>query len=559
VGINAPTRLSGSVTPATKSTGSIRPQNVQPNIVFIMFDDGGAEKFRMCGLVADALDYALTPRINEMRGYGVTFQRAYAYPICSPSRYCADSGMYGFRTGCGWVIEPTDTFSGDPNQKLIARAMRLGRNATDDLALTENVHGYSYGWFGKDHMAPDSGYTTNAVNRKWGRYVGMQPNAGALPADGSAGHYHFTEIFATFGATPTTTTYGNAGDWPAGGPYVYHQAGTPQGYWDGYKVWSDAVQWINGRTKPFIAKICWNPPHAPFEVPPYTYVDDVGSGATGATLNMISSLTQTEMTALDGGGKSPGYRPTDLTSIAKVYRANVEAIDTLVGALWDRMSVAKRDNTVFIFWGDNGTVGQAVQSPYNAGRAKRTPYEMGARVPCLIWGPPAFVTGNKPNPNYRVSSHLVHIVDVFPTILELCGANPDLWNPGGAQKIDGRSLARILRDPDAPAVHDGIYTELFDPLGATFNGTIPIQQNRWVKAYRDAEYLLVELASGVTPRHELYRIDGTIMNGPGQSGLRGYVCDPLDNLYPLVNTTGNDAITARFNTLLAAMQGVVNS
>ena len=66
----------------------------QPNILLIYADDIGYEALNCYG----GLDFR-TPRLNRMAGEGVRFSRAYASPVCTPSRVSLHTGLYVPRHG----------------------------------------------------------------------------------------------------------------------------------------------------------------------------------------------------------------------------------------------------------------------------------------------------------------------------------------------------------------------------------------------------------------------------------------------------------------------------
>ena len=118
-----------------------------------------------------------------------------------------------------------------------------------------------------------------------------------------------------------------------------------------------------------------------------------------------------------------------------LYNDNVAYLDKEVGALVaeiDRLSL--RENTLIVFSGDNGTVGQ----PNTIGGrkingVKGTMLEGGARVPLIAnWKGVA--------PAGRVLKDLVDFSDILPTFTEVAGAKL----PQGVI-IDGRSFAPQLR------------------------------------------------------------------------------------------------------------------
>ena len=111
------------------------------------------------------------------------------------------------------------------------------------------------------------------------------------------------------------------------------------------------------------------------------------------------------------------------------------------------------------------------------GNGKGDVKEGGVRVPLLVVGPDV-VPGENPA--------LFHIVDLFPTLLELAGvpAPPDV-------ALDGVSQARLLRAPAAGGMRETMTTSLFKP-----NGFGPYTTHD--QAARDARYKLI-LRGGILP------------------------------------------------------------
>ena len=103
------------------------------------------------------------------------------------------------------------------------------------------------------------------------------------------------------------------------------------------------------------------------------------------------------------------------------------------------------ENTIFIFTTDNGTAGG--QRLYNAGMRgnKGSTYDGGHRVPFFLHWPAGGFDQER-----RIETLTAHI-DVFPTLLDLCG----LEKPQGV-KMDGRSLRPLLEKGDHPDWPDRI-------------------------------------------------------------------------------------------------------
>lgn len=558
------------------------------NVVIFLLDDGGAEYFSWSGLLQPQVaGFALTPRMNEMRARGVTFLEQRATSICGPTRACVQTGKHSFRpgNGLGGNLDGLGAtgfglgdYSGVQTAVLLSRALRLGRDGTADQTLGSNAFTYASAWFGKGHLFSDGGEEIYPTSHGWGRYVGCPPNAQSMenwpvgqlapfgPLDPgyvtphvNSGHFHFREITTSFGAAIVSETYGASGTWPAGGHYVaWDPTTSPRSAWDAFKVYRDAISWINTRTQPFLAKVCLNPPHAPFETPPYTFPDTVGIGATGLTKNLISPATQTLMSSLNGGAGGPGFAPTDPNRLRQVFKANIEAIDTLIGMFWDRMDPAKRDRTVFMLSGDNGTVTEAVDAPYEGGHSKRTIFEQGVRVPFFVWGSTDVIAFPG-----RTCSHYTHVTDIFSTALDIMGCEPEAWNPGAVSKIDGKSFLPVLRSPSAEAARTFVYNEIFLPLGGQFpgnpSGTPPIPAvnvNQWLRSYTAGGYKIMKnVPSNPTP-FMMFKI--TSENQPG-SGRPGYLELPADDLYRYAIDGHHPELLGIFNGLLDGMNALLAS
>ena len=211
-------------------------------------------------------------------------------------------------------------------------------------------------------------------------------------------------------------------------------------------VVNDAVAWITARTnasQPWLAWVAFNAPHTPFHIPP---------------------------TSLHSYGSNPA------TSLLK-YRAAVEAMDTEIGRLLRSVNTATTD---IIFIGDNGTPGAVIQAPYNSAHSKDTLYEGGTRVPFIISGP-SVVSGG------RTNSSLVHVVDLFSTMLEIAGVPLP-----ATVTLDSKSLKPILANqPDDE--RERLYVEQFDQSATTTGGRL----------LRDDRYKIIRLNTGADEFYDL--------------------------------------------------------
>jgi arylsulfatase A-like enzyme len=115
-------------------------------------------------------------------------------------------------------------------------------------------------------------------------------------------------------------------------------------------------------------------------------------------------------------------------NIVHAYLACISFTDHQVGKVLDALEASPyKENTIIVLWSDHG---------YHMGEKntfqKQSLWERASHVPLVIAGPN--VQGG------RRCDRIVSLLDVYPTLLDMCGlpANP---------KNEGRSLVPLLREP----------------------------------------------------------------------------------------------------------------
>ncbi|MBK9565886.1 MAG: sulfatase-like hydrolase/transferase [Saprospiraceae bacterium] len=177
-----------------------------------------------------------------------------------------------------------------------------------------------------------------------------------------------------------------------------------------------AINWVNSQSKPWFLWLAYNAPHTPFHVPPS---------------NMHSQ------------GTLPQY--TNGMNAIPYYMAAIEAMDFQIGRLLASLPADKRENTVIIFIGDNGTPPQVAQSPYSSSKVKNTLYQGGVNVPMFISGKGVSRRGTDTN--------LLNGTDLFATIAHTAGINVTDYH-------DSKSFKYLFSKPST--IRNFQYSELKD-------------------------------------------------------------------------------------------------
>ena len=103
-----------------------------------------------------------------------------------------------------------------------------------------------------------------------------------------------------------------------------------------------------------------------------------------------------------------------------VYQGLVEQMDLEIESLLNGMDPAVLDDTIVVFFGDNGTPSQVEEGSFDVtpARGKGTTYENGVRVPLIVADGGTWRTGAAgaiTSPNRTVDAG-VHVLDLYQTL-----------------------------------------------------------------------------------------------------------------------------------------------
>ena len=377
---------------ATRAQAADKPKL---NVLFVMADDLRPE-------LATFGSPAITPNFDRLAKRSVQFDRAYCQQaLCNPSR---SSMLTGRRP---------DTL------KLWHNGLHFREKNPDVTTLPL--------WF-KEH-----GYTTRCVGKIFHNWHTQEKGDARSWSAPEFLHYanHGDDAAQVTGelppnlASPAPRKYTNVP--------LYECRDVPdEAYFDG-RVANEAVRVMREvREQPFFLAVGFWKPHAPFNAPKKYW--DLYDRSKLPALNPARPTGAPDI-AFQDGRELRGIPPNQVTftdaqvsEIRHGYFANISYLDAQFGKVLDELDRLKlTDRTVIVFAGDHGYhLGEHTQW------AKTSNFEYDARVPLVL------ATPKSANAGQRTSS-LVELLDLFPTLAELCG----LPRPDG---LEGTSLVPVLND-----------------------------------------------------------------------------------------------------------------
>jgi iduronate 2-sulfatase len=215
-------------------------------------------------------------------------------------------------------------------------------------------------------------------------------------------------------------------------------------YYDG-RVASEAIRVLaEVKDRPFFLAVGFWKPHAPFNAPKKYW--DLYDRDKLPAYDPRRPEGAPDIAFHDGRelrGAPPNqitFTPEQASEIRHGYLANTSYMDAQLGRVLAALDEhGLRESTIIVFVGDHG---------YHLGEhdlwAKTSNFELDARVPLLISGKEVTAAGER-------TKSLVELVDLFPTLVDLCGL------PAPAQ-LEGTSLRPILKDAGA-TVKSAAYTQ----------------------------------------------------------------------------------------------------
>ncbi len=388
----------------------------KPNVLFICVDDLRPE------LGCYGKDYIYSPNIDKLAESGAIFTNHFVQvPTCGASRFSMLSGMLPKTTGY---------LSNEACKKYIAE-----RPATDEpetfIHHLKNNGYYTVGIGKISHYADGLLYgyndpvsTERELPQSWNELV-FNPAKWKTGWNAFFG-YANGENRQSMNRQVKPYEMGNVDDF---------------GYPDGMTA-SLAVRKLNELTKknkPFFLGVGFFKPHLPFNAPKKYW--DLYNEDKIPIAPFAGIPENTNSASLQGSGEFNGYllgeekgslsAPVSEVYARKVrhaYFACVSYIDAQVGKLIDELDkLGLAENTIIVIWGDHG---------WHLGDhlvwGKHTIFERSLRS--------AFMVKVPGETNGKSINKVVSTVDIYPTLMELCGVEMP-------HQTDGKSLVPLLNNP----------------------------------------------------------------------------------------------------------------
>jgi arylsulfatase A-like enzyme len=473
------------------------PPKGAPNVLLIITDDVGFGAPSTFGGVIP------TPTLDRIAADGLRYTNFHTTSLCSPTRAALITGRNHHSEGFGVISEQSTGFPGY-DSILPKDTATIGR------ILLEN--GYRTSWFGKDHNTPTYQTSQAGPFDQWPTGMGFEYFYGFIGGDSS----QWSPLL--FRNTTQIT------------PFI----GKPN--WNLITAMADeAVGWLNTLNSidpemPFLLYYAPGGTHAPHQPTPEwikkasdLHLFDKGWNALRdqifANQKKLGVIPQSaQLTAWpDNMLKNWDQLSPDEKKLfireADVYAAYLMYTDHEIGRVVQAVQdMGKLDNTLIIFIsGDNGASAEGTMNgtfaeliPFNGvyptvaenlkfydawgsnqtyphyavpwAWALDTPFKWTKQIPSYFGGTrngmaiswPARITDKG---GIRTQFH--HVIDIVPTILDVCGIPAPIMVDGIAQKpIEGVSMAYTFdkANAEAPSRHHVQYFEMMGVQGLYNDG-----------------------------------------------------------------------------------------
>ena len=366
-------------------------ENSKYNVLFVAFDDLRPD------LACYGDPVAITPNFDRLASQGTVFNRAYCQlAVCGPSRLSLITGLRP-DTIQVWDLK---THFRETLPDLVTLPQYFKNNGYHSQAIGKILHGSSVSMYDPPSWSEDPLYDYGRPHH-W-RY--------ASPENLAVEAHKRTAVEGE--ELPDDT------------------------FVDGLVCVAaeEALDRFAESQKPFFLGVGFRKPHLPFVAPKKYWDlyerDDIPKRSSTAHPKEAPEYAVRTWNEIEGYTDIP--KQLDQISEEKIrelrhgYYACISYVDALLGRLLDKLKERNlEDSTIVCLWGDHG---------FHLGEqglwTKANNYELSARVPLIIYSPSQKQKG-------ATSNAFVELVDLYPTLAELCG----LEIPDG---LEGLSMKPLL-------------------------------------------------------------------------------------------------------------------
>jgi arylsulfatase A-like enzyme len=392
------------------ATGLVHAAPAKPNVLFIAIDDlndwvgcfGGNPQVK-------------TPNLDKFAAEGgLVMLNAHApATVCCPSRSALLTGVHAHKTG---VYGNKNNLKNAPRAKdLVTLPEYFSQHGYHSLSMGKIFHRHPLPGDKADSKSDQGQWAFDEHHKTLG---GIGPASKERPVNGLPNlpnekpSYHY-----------------RAFDW---GPTALNDETEMLDY----KTASWAAEQLTSRDfegKPFFMAIGISKPHLTWYVP-QKYFDMYPLEEIVLPKTLLSDLDD----ILDRNGKRV-YQPTNSwlraekhgrhKEAVQAYLATITFVDDCIGVLLDGLADSQyAEDTIVMLWGDHGWfLGEKQRY------GKTQLWQESCRVPLMVKVPGV-------TPKAKRCTGVVNLIDMYPTLIELCGLPEN-------STLDGRSFAPLLRNP----------------------------------------------------------------------------------------------------------------
>ena len=412
----------------------------RPNVLLIVCDDLNDYVNGLNGH-----PQARTPHLERLAETAVSFTRAYTNnPICAPSRSSLLTGIYPHTSKnhhfAKWYRNPVLKNS----RTMMDHFRQNGYQVVGSGKLMHHLRREE--WTEFEHQA-DYGPFWHRAGKRIAHPGVPEPYASIGPVDGSYGALEDVP-------PPEKRAEGEGwiyGAWGKVEPMRCRSAEDRDPTPDERNVaW--AVQKIgqlarSDSSQPFFLGLGFIRPHTPLHVPRKYFdlfpLEDVQlpvikeGDAEDTGLKEVAGPNAKGLMHFRVLRESYDGTMEGLRAFTRAYLASVAAVDDCIGRVIDALDNSRfRDNTIVVVTSDHG---------WNMGEKdwlfKMALWEESCRVPLVIRAPHVTRAGKR-------AGHPVSLVDLYPTLVDLCGLEGDTRKNEMGAGLEGHSMRPFLEDPE---------------------------------------------------------------------------------------------------------------